>query len=72
KNQFSFGKLNSYAKAGVTQEILGKYNVRLNQNGVEQIKLDGNTMNYGVGVEYNLGNNSVSLDFHNVESQGFP
>ena len=63
KNQFSFGKLNSYAKAGVTQEILGKYNVRLNQNGVEQIKLDGNTMNYGVGVEYNLGNNSVSLDF---------
>lgn len=63
QNQFAFGKINSYAKVGVTQEILGKYNVRLNQNGVEQIKLDGNTMNYGLGCEYTIGNNTLSLDF---------
>ncbi|KDE69954.1 autotransporter outer membrane beta-barrel domain-containing protein [Fusobacterium necrophorum] len=63
QNQFAFGKINSYAKIGVTQEILGKYNVRLNQNGVEQIKLDGNTMNYGLGCEYTIGNNTLSLDF---------
>ncbi|AYV92617.1 outer membrane autotransporter barrel domain protein [Fusobacterium necrophorum subsp. funduliforme ATCC 51357] len=63
QNQFAFGKINSYAKIGVTQEILGKYNVRLNQSGVEQIKLDGNTMNYGLGCEYTIGNNTLSLDF---------
>ena len=63
QNQFTFGKINSYAKVGVTQEILGKYSVRLNQSGVEQVKLDGNTMNYGVGLEYSLGNNSISFDF---------
>lgn len=63
KNQLSFGNINSYAKVGVTQEILGKYKVHLNKNGLEEIKLDGNVMNYGVGLEYTIGNNSFQVDF---------
>lgn len=59
---FSFGSLNSYAKVGVTQEILGKYNIGLNESGKEEMKLDGNSMNYGVGMEYALENNSISLN----------
>lgn len=29
----------------------------------EKIKLDGNTINYGLGCEYTIGNNTISLDF---------
>lgn len=63
KNNLSFGNLDSYAKVGVTQEILGKYKIGLNEKGREEINLDNNTMNYGVGVKCDIGNNSVSFDF---------
>lgn len=59
---------NTYIKAGISKEFLGDVDLKFNNRGVETRQLDEAVVTVGAGIEYNIGNHSLSLVAEKKES----
>ncbi|WP_339003638.1 autotransporter outer membrane beta-barrel domain-containing protein [Fusobacterium polymorphum] len=65
---FKTNALNTYVKAGVSKEFLGDTDFLFNTSGDERRQVDKGIVTFGAGLEYHIGDHSISLEIVRKES----
>jgi len=65
---FKTNALNTYVKAGVSKEFLGDTDFLFNTSGDERRQVDKGIATFGAGLEYHIGDHSISLEVVRKES----
>ena len=65
---FKTNALNTYVKAGVSKEFLGDTDFLFNTSGDERRQVDKGIVTFGGGLEYHIGDHSISLEIVRKES----
>ena len=65
---FKTNALNTYVKAGVSKEFLGDTDFLFNTSGDERRQVDKGIATFGAGLEYHIGDHSISLEIVRKES----
>ena len=65
---FKTNALNTYVKAGVSKEFLGDTDFLFNTSGDERRQVDKGIVTFGTGLEYHIGDHSISLEIVRKES----
>ena len=65
---FKTNALNTYVKAGVSKEFLGDTDFLFNTSGDERRQVDKGIVTFGAGLEYHMGDHSISLEIVRKES----
>jgi len=65
---FKTNALNTYVKAGVSKEFLGDTDFLFNTSGDERRQVDKGIVTFGAGLEYHIGDHSISLEVVRKES----
>ena len=65
---FKTNALNTYVKAGVSKEFLGDTDFLFNTSGDERRQVDKGIVTFGAGLEYHIGDHSISLEIVKKES----
>jgi len=65
---FKKNNLNTYVKAGISKEFLGDTDFLFNTQGDERKQVDNGIVTLGAGLEYRIGEHSVSVEVVRKES----
>ena len=65
---FKTNALNTYVKAGVSKEFLGDTDFLFNTSSDERRQVDKGIATFGAGLEYHIGDHSISLEVVRKES----
>ena len=65
---FKKNNLNTYVKAGISKEFLGDTDFLFNTQGDERRQVDNGIVTLGAGLEYRIGEHSVSVEVVRKES----
>lgn len=65
---FKTNALNTYVKAGVSKEFLEDTDFLFNTSGDERRQVDKGIVTFGAGLEYHIGDHSISLEIVRKES----
>lgn len=65
---FKTSALNTYVRAGVSKEFLGDTDFLFNSSGDERRQVDKGILTLGAGLEYHIGNHSISFELARKQS----